>query len=63
MDKFSIKIEQHTNNMSMGVRVIGEDGHTYLVDMKDGTLLDAYHFDGVSSEFLGNKMFEIIKDF
>tara|TARA_R110001606_G_C15363921_1_gene648820 strand:+ start:92 stop:2113 length:2022 start_codon:yes stop_codon:yes gene_type:complete len=43
--------------------IAAEDEHAYVVDMQNGTLLDPYHFDGVTSESLGQSMFNIIKDF
>jgi len=45
------------------IQIKNEDVNVYMVDMRSGTLLDLYHFDGVSSESLGNQMFNIIKDF
>lgn len=43
--------------------IAAEDEHAYVVDMQNGTLLDPFHFDGVTSESLGQSMFNIIKDF
>lgn len=45
------------------IKIANEDEYTYCIDMSAGTLLDSWHFDGQSSEYLGNKMFDIIKDF
>ena len=33
-----------------------------MVDMSAGTLLDAYHFDALSTEYLGTEMYKIIRD-
>lgn len=43
--------------------VFNEDDFVYKVDMSDGTLLDAWHFDATSTNNLGERMFNILKDF
>ncbi|NDW17762.1 hypothetical protein D0T53_02385 [Dysgonomonas sp. 216] len=43
-------------------RVAAQDKYVFMVDMSNGTLLDAYHFDAASSEYLGTKMYEILRD-
>lgn len=45
------------------LRIASEDFFAHVVDMGAGTLLDAYHFDATSSEFLGTSVFNIIKDY
>lgn len=42
--------------------VYEQDANVHLVDMRNGTLLDAYHFDAVSTEYLGTEMYKIIRD-
>jgi hypothetical protein len=44
------------------LKIANQDKYVYLVDMSAGTLLDAYHFDATSSEYLGTKMYEILRD-
>ena len=44
-------------------QIASEDDNAYIVDMQNGTLLDPYHFDDISSEFLGEGMYDIIKNF
>lgn len=45
------------------LQIAGEDDNVYVVNMSEGTLLDPYHFDAVSSEALGTAVYNIIKDF
>lgn len=43
-------------------RIAAEDAHAVLIDMSDATLLnDGLHFDRASAEYLGQRMFEIIR--
>lgn len=42
--------------------VFEEDPFVYKVDMSDGTLLDSWHFDATSTNNLGQRMFDILKD-
>lgn len=36
--------------------------NVYYVDMSAGTLLDSYHFDAASTEYLGTQMYQILRD-
>jgi hypothetical protein len=40
-----------------------EDPYAYAVNMSAGTLLDPYHFDATSSIYLGDAVYDIIKNF
>ena len=44
-------------------QIASEDPFAFVVDMSQATLFDTLHFDGTSSESLGQSMFNIIKDF
>ncbi|MDR2285100.1 MAG: sialate O-acetylesterase, partial [Sphingobacterium sp.] len=44
------------------VEINQEDKFVYLIDMSDGTLLDSYHFDATSTQNLGQRMFDVLKN-
>ncbi|WON94755.1 sialate O-acetylesterase [Sphingobacterium sp. UGAL515B_05] len=44
------------------VEISQEDKFVYLIDMSDGTLLDSYHFDATSTQNLGQRMFDVLKN-
>ncbi len=44
-------------------KIAGEDANIYMVDMSEATLLDPYHFDAESAEYLGTKMYGILRDY
>ena len=39
-----------------------EDDNFYCIDMSGATLLDAYHFDSASSEYFGQKVYDLLVD-
>ena len=44
-------------------RLAKEDSNIYLIDMSDAELLgDRLHFNQISSDYLGKKMYEQIKE-
>lgn len=47
---------------SAQIKIANEDPYAYVINMSTGTLLDAYHFDAVSTEYLGTEMYKIIRD-
>ena len=44
------------------MKIAADDPYVWMVDMSAGTLLDAYHFDALSTEYLGTEMYKIIRD-
>lgn len=53
---------QYTDQVHQAQELINEeDKFVHLIDMADGTLLDAYHFDAVSTQNLGQRMFDVLK--
>lgn len=42
-------------------KVFAEDKFAFLIDMSDGTLLDAYHFDAASTQLFGQRVFDVLK--
>lgn len=54
---------QYTNEVNQAQAEINEeDKFVYLINMSDGTLLDSYHFDATSTQNLGQRMFEVLKN-
>jgi hypothetical protein len=53
---------QYTEQVHQAQVLINEeDQFVYLINMSDGTLLDSYHFDAVSTQNLGQRMFDVLK--
>ena len=44
-------------------KVFAEDKFTYLIDMKDATLFDPYHFDPDSTALFGQRVFDVLKNY
>jgi hypothetical protein len=44
------------------IKIANQDKYIYMIDMSNAALLDAYHFDATSSEYLGTKMYEVLRD-
>ncbi|QVI34667.1 hypothetical protein BVJ53_01900 [Lacticaseibacillus chiayiensis] len=44
------------------IQLATEDPNIHMIDMENGTLLDAYHFDAKSAEFFGNQGFNCLID-
>lgn len=55
-ERYSTEVDEAFND------VFEEDPFVYKVDMSDGTLLDSSHFDATSTNNLGQRMFDILKD-
>lgn len=52
---------QYNSEVDEAMRKVSEeDAFVYIVDMKDGTLLDPYHFDAASTVALGEGMYSIL---
>ncbi len=43
-------------------KAYSEDPFVYLINMSDGTLLDDYHFDATSTQNLGTRIFDVLKN-
>ena len=58
------KNKRYNNEVEAAMkRLAKEDSNVYLIDMSDAELLDdRLHFNQISAEYLGKKMYEQIKE-